>query len=101
MPANAQELLTKVNGGTSWQLPEINGNTSFASNNFKASTANSYLMGTDDYLLFVNSSDASASIELPDPTKCQGRKDVSIYQNNFFQFIDFFKLFYKSQSKQF
>ncbi|MDG1046692.1 MAG: hypothetical protein P8P81_08810 [Bacteroidia bacterium] len=73
MPANAQELLTKVNGGASWQLPEINGNTSFASNNFKASTANSYLMGTDDYLLFVNSSDASASIELPDPTKCQGR----------------------------
>ena len=73
MPAKAQRLLTKVDGGASWELPEINGHTSFASNNFTASATNNYLMGVDDYLLFVNSNSASATINLPDPTNCQGR----------------------------
>jgi hypothetical protein len=73
MPAKAQRLLTKVDGGASWELPKINGHTSFASKNFIASTTNSYLMGIDDYLLFVNSNSASATINLTDPTNCQGR----------------------------
>lgn len=73
MPAKAQRLLTKVDGGVSWELPKINGHTSFASKNFIAYTTNSYLMGIDDYLLFVNSNSASATINLPDPTNCQGR----------------------------
>lgn len=73
MPAKAQRLLTKVDGGASWELPKINGHTSFASKNFIASTTNSYLMGIDDYLLFASTTSSSATINLPNASTCPGR----------------------------
>ena len=71
--AKAQEVLTKVNGGTSWEILAVNGTTTFSTNTFTATSNNSHTMGTTDYILFVDASASSATINLPNPTNCIGR----------------------------
>ena len=51
----------------------VGGSISHAIAQFDATSSNSYTMGENDYLLFANTANSDADINLPDPATCIGR----------------------------